>query len=262
MWTSVRPLVLASLVAATPVGLSAIPGWTNAVARHGRAGAQHGVCGDAQTLVSKICGAAAGRASDVRVRVINLAPPLPRQVVELRLRTKSVAGRLSALVETTHPVGAHLALLVNDRGAVRVYGEGNLDWLSPCMRAEDLLNSQYWWPTQHLLPPERIEGQEVCVVRSEPAESSATAYETVLSYIDPVRRIVLRAEKRARQGATLRFTYRGVRKHEGVWVARQMDVDLAPGGCHSQVTILGGTTNARLDDALFDPSRFAGKRPQ
>lgn len=230
-------------------------------------------CGDGAALVERMLDVGE-MATDVRARLLTVAPGKQRTVLQLRIRTKSAGRSVRTLIEVTSPAPrAGSLLLLADGAQLRALvsappdwpagsGEGRddepaLDWLSPCLRAEDLAGAHYAWPVHVAEGRTSLGGRSVCVVRSDPGEKTKSPYSSVVSWIDPERLVPLRMEKTVRDDRSIvRVEHRGILAREGRWVPKEIEVTSIATGCRSVLTALQGTSRARLDDRIFDPSRL------
>ena len=227
-------------------------------------------------LMARVRAPVLAYATDARVRLLSIGASQPRTVLDLRIRTKPFGSTLKALIEVTNPPSrAGRLLLVSTVAGVEAHarfpgpqptsshGDSTSvgEWLSPCLAPEDLVDAHYAWSSHAVLREEQFQGRLAAIVQSEPGPGTTSRYRSVRTWIDVERLVPLRAEKTVRaDGSVTRFSYGAIRRRDDLWVPREIDVVSPTSACHVQLTVLQGTTRARLDDALFNETDFGGVR--
>ena len=118
---------------------------------------------------------------------------------------------------------------------------------------EDMVESQFFWKSQELLPPEKCGEKDCFVLKSTPGSQDPSHYDSVTSWIDrkilfPVRSMkTLRGTKQQKE-----FIYYGLKQVSGVWSATQVEAKLLGKSGSSILVIEGGTAKANLTRKDFD----------
>ena len=112
---------------------------------------------------------------------------------------------------------------------------------------EDMVESQFFWKSQELLPPEKYGERDCFVLKSTPGSQDPSHYDSVTSWIDrkilfPVHAIkTLRGTKQQKE-----FIYYGLKQVSGVWSATNVEAKLLGKSGSSILVIEGGTAKANL----------------
>lgn len=232
---------------------------------------------DISALVLRLRALRDATSVDLSARMLATSPEGQRAVFQLRLRGRRVGSSFSVLVDVLDPPArASHVLLVHDATEIRVYAAGPEDSLtkaertqepnpfsrlSPCMGPADLIETHFWWPDQTLLYSERLNGRLVHVVRSRGGPATST-YREVTSWVDADRLTAIRARKtRWADGSVVDLSYDRPKEREGRWMPRRIAFRAANSTCRWELTVIGGTSNASLDVAIFDPARFNDSAP-
>lgn len=120
---------------------------------------------------------------------------------------------------------------------------------------EDMVESQFFWKNQELLPPEKYGERDCFVLKSTPGPQDRTYYDSVTTWIDrkilfPVHAMkTLRATKQQKE-----FVYYGLKQVSGVWTATQVQAKVLGKSGSSILVFDGGSAKANLTRKDFDIS--------
>lgn len=118
---------------------------------------------------------------------------------------------------------------------------------------EDMVESQFFWKNQGLLPSEKYGARDCFVLKSTPGPQDKTYYSSVTSWIDRSILFPVHIVKTLRAtGQQKEFTYFGLRKVGGVWSATQVEAKMQGKTGSSTMVIEGGTGKAKLARKDFD----------
>jgi len=118
---------------------------------------------------------------------------------------------------------------------------------------EDMVESQFFWKNQELLPPEKYGARDCFVLKSTSGPQAQSYYESATSWIDrsilfPVHVVkTLRGTKQQKD-----FVYYGLRQVGGAWSASQVEAKLQGKPGSSIMVIEGGSAKANLGPKDFD----------
>lgn len=118
---------------------------------------------------------------------------------------------------------------------------------------EDMLENQFFWKHQELLPPEKYGARDCFVLKSVSSSEDRTSYDSVTSWID--RSILFPVhEVKTLRGTRLQkdFVYYGLRKVGGDWSASQVEAKLQGKPGSSILAIEAGSPKANLARKDFD----------
>ncbi len=123
---------------------------------------------------------------------------------------------------------------------------------------EDLVESQFFWKNQEVLPPEKYGTRDCFVLKSKPGSQDRTYYDSVTSWIDRGILYPVHVVKTLRgTGQQKEFIYYGLRQVGGVWSATQVEAKLQGKPGSSILVIVGGSGKANLGPKDFDLSQFS-----
>lgn len=112
---------------------------------------------------------------------------------------------------------------------------------------EDMLENQFFWKNQELLPPEKYGARDCFVLKSTSGSQDQTHYSSVTSWIDRSILYPVHAVKILRgTGQQKEFIYYGLRQVSGVWSASQVEAKLQGKPGSSRMVIEGGSGKANL----------------
>ena len=120
---------------------------------------------------------------------------------------------------------------------------------------EDMVESQFFWKNQELLPPEKYGTRDCFVLKSMPGSQDRSYYGSVTSWIDrsiffPVHMVkTLRGTKQQKE-----FIYYGLRQVSGFWSASRVEAKLQGKPGSSILEIDRGSAKANLGPKDFDIS--------
>jgi hypothetical protein len=125
---------------------------------------------------------------------------------------------------------------------------------------EDMVESQFFWKNQELLPPEKYGARDCFVLKSMPGSQDRTYYSSVTSWIDrsilyPVH--VMKALPG--KGQQKEFIYYGLRQVGGAWSASQVEAKLLGKPGSSILVVEGGSGKANLERKDFDISQSSAQ---
>ena len=121
---------------------------------------------------------------------------------------------------------------------------------------EDMLENQFFWKTQELLPPQKYGARDCFVLKSTSGSQDQTHYASVTSWIDRTILFPVHVGKTLRgTGQEKEFIYYGLRQVGGAWSASQVEAKLQGKPGSSMLVIEGGTGKANLGRKDFDLSQ-------
>ena len=122
---------------------------------------------------------------------------------------------------------------------------------------EDMVESQFFWKTQELLPSQKYGSRDCFVLKSTSGSQDRTYYASVTSWIDKGIMFPVQVVKTLRgTGQQKEFLYYGLRQNGGVWSASQVEAKL-PGKPGSSILVIeAGSPKANLGrkDFVLSPS--------
>jgi hypothetical protein len=120
---------------------------------------------------------------------------------------------------------------------------------------EDMLENQFFWKNQELLPSEKYGARDCFVLKSTPGPQDRTHYDSVTSWIDRSILFPVHVVKTLHgTGQQKEFLYYGLRQVDGAWSASQVEAKLQGKPGSSMLVIEGGTGRAKLTTKDFDLS--------
>ena len=118
---------------------------------------------------------------------------------------------------------------------------------------EDMVESQFFWKGQALLPSEKCGARDCFVLKSTPGSQDRTNYDSVTSWIDRSILFPVRVVKTLHgTGQQKEFVYYGLRQIGGDWSASQVEAKLQGKPGSSILAIEGGSGKAHLGRKDFD----------
>jgi len=118
---------------------------------------------------------------------------------------------------------------------------------------EDMVENQFFWKNQEVLPPEKYGARDCFVLKSKSGSQDRTNYDSVTSWIDRGILYPVHVVKRLRgTGQQKEFFYYGLRQVRGVWSATQVEAKLQGKPGSSILVIEGGSGKANLGPKDFD----------
>ncbi len=122
---------------------------------------------------------------------------------------------------------------------------------------EDMVESQFFWKNQELLPSQKYGTRDCFVLKSTSSSQDRTYYGSVTSWIDGSIWFPVQVVKTLRgSGQQKEFLYYGLRQNGGVWSASQVEVKLPGKPGSSMLVIENGSPKANLGakDFILSPS--------
>ncbi len=118
---------------------------------------------------------------------------------------------------------------------------------------EDMVESQFFWKGQQLLPSEKCGARDCFVLKSTSGSQDRTNYDSVTTWIDRSILFPVRAVKTLHgTGQQKEFVYYGLRQIGGDWSASQVEAKLQGKPGSSILSIEGGSGKAHLGRKDFD----------
>ena len=118
---------------------------------------------------------------------------------------------------------------------------------------EDMVEGQFFWKGQELLPSEKCGARDCFVLKSTSGTQDRTYYDSVTSWIDRTILFPVRVVKTMHKtGQQKEFVYYGLRQIGGDWSASQVEAKLQGKPGSSILAIEGGSGKAHLDRKDFD----------
>jgi len=149
------------------------------------------------------------------------------------------------------------ALLPGEKAAsVLPFERWNDSLVGTAFSYEDMVESQFFWKNQELLPPEKYGTRDCFVLKSMPGSQDRTYYDSVTSWIArdilfPVHEVkTLRATKQQKD-----FIYYGLRQVSGVWTATRVEAKLQGKPGSSILEFDRGSAKANLQRKDFELSQ-------
>ena len=120
---------------------------------------------------------------------------------------------------------------------------------------EDMVENQFFWKNQELLPSEKYGARDCFVLKSKSGSQERTYYDSVTSWIDRDILFPVHVVKTLRgTGQQKEFVYYGLRQVGGAWSATQVEAKLQGKPGSSTLVIEGGSPKANLARKDFDLS--------
>ena len=120
---------------------------------------------------------------------------------------------------------------------------------------EDLVESQFFWKNQKLLPPEKYGVRDCFVLKSTSGAQDRSNYDSVTSWIDRSILYPVHVVKTVHgTGKQKEFIYYGLRQVSGVWSASQIEAKMQGQTGSSILVIEAGSAKANLQRKDFDMS--------
>jgi hypothetical protein len=121
---------------------------------------------------------------------------------------------------------------------------------------EDMVESQFFWKNQELMPREKFGVRDCYVLKSKTGSQDRTHYDSVTSWIDSGILFPVHVVKTLRgTGQKKDFIYYGLRHTGGVWSATQVEAKLSGKPGSSILVIEGGSGKAHLGLKDFEISQ-------
>jgi Outer membrane lipoprotein-sorting protein len=118
---------------------------------------------------------------------------------------------------------------------------------------EDMVENQFFWKNQQLLPSEKYGARDCFVLKSTSGPQDRTNFDSVTSWIDRGILFPVHVVKTLRgTGQQKEFIYYGLRQVGGVWSATQVEAKLQGKPGSSILVIEGGSAKANLERKDFD----------
>jgi hypothetical protein len=112
---------------------------------------------------------------------------------------------------------------------------------------EDMVENQFFWKDQELLPAEKYGARDCFVLKSTPSPQDRTHYDSVTSWIDRSIVFPVHVVKTLHgTGQQKEFVYYSLRQVDGAWSASQVEAKLQGKPGASRMIIEGGTGRAKL----------------
>ena len=128
---------------------------------------------------------------------------------------------------------------------------------------EDMVESQFFWKNQELLPPEKYGARDCFVLKSKPGPQDRSYYDSVTSWIDRSILFPVHVVKTLRgTGQQKEFIYYGLRQVGGVWSATHVEAKLQgkPGSSILEIDRGSGKANLARKDFDINPSSAPGEK--
>jgi hypothetical protein len=121
---------------------------------------------------------------------------------------------------------------------------------------EDMVESQFFWKNQQLLPPAKYGARDCFVLKSMSSPQDRSHYDSVTSWIDRGILFPVHVVKTLHgTGQQKEFVYYGLRQVDGAWSASQVEAKLQGKPGSSMMVIEGGSGKAKLSLKDFDLSQ-------
>jgi hypothetical protein len=121
---------------------------------------------------------------------------------------------------------------------------------------EDMVEGQFFWKSQELLPPEKYGARDCFVLKSKSSTQDRSYYDSVTSWIDKSILYPVHVVKTLHgTGQQKEFIYYGLRQVSGVWSASQVEAKVLGKPGSSILVIETGSPNAKLGPHDFEISQ-------
>jgi hypothetical protein len=125
---------------------------------------------------------------------------------------------------------------------------------------EDMVENQFFWKGQELMPAEKCGARDCFVLNSKPGSQDRTHYDSVTSWIDRSILFPVRVVKTLRgTGQQKEFVNFGLRQVSSAWSASQVEAKLQGKPGSSILAIEGGSGKAHLGLKDFDIGQSAAQ---
>ncbi|MBV8438910.1 MAG: outer membrane lipoprotein-sorting protein [Silvibacterium sp.] len=125
---------------------------------------------------------------------------------------------------------------------------------------EDMVENQFFWKGQDLLPPEKYGARDCFVLKSTPGPQDRTHYDSVKSWIDRSIVFPVHVVKTLHgTGQQKEFVYYSLRQVDGAWSASQVEAKLQGKPGSSRMIIEGGSGKAKLGPKDFEIGNAAAE---
>jgi hypothetical protein len=125
---------------------------------------------------------------------------------------------------------------------------------------EDMVESQFFWKNQELLPAEKYGTRDCYVLKSKSDSQDRTNYDSITSWIDHGILFPVHVVKTLHgTGQQKEFIYYGLREIGGLWSATQVEAKVQGKPGSSIMVIEAGSGKANLGSKDFDTSQFSAK---
>jgi Outer membrane lipoprotein-sorting protein len=123
---------------------------------------------------------------------------------------------------------------------------------------EDMVENQFFWKNQELLPSEKYGARDCFVLKSKSDSEDRSHYDSITSWIDRNTLFPVRVLKTIRgTGQQKEFIYYGLRQEGGAWSASRVEAKLQGKSGSSILVIEGGSPRANLGAKDFDISKLS-----
>ncbi len=125
---------------------------------------------------------------------------------------------------------------------------------------EDMVENQFFWKNQELLPLEKYGTRDCFVLKSKSDSQDRTNYDSITSWIDHGILFPVHVVKTLRgTGQQKEFIYYGLRQIGGIWSATQVEAKVAGKPGSSMLVIEAGSGKANLGAKDFDTKLFSAQ---
>ena len=215
------------------------------------------------------------QAADFRVtgRLVRVDANGTRTSRAITLKAHWFSGVLRVVCEIASPAEARMHILLemrpNGQTTIQIAKPGDKTptvlpferWtegpLGTGFSYEDLLEAQYFWSGQMLLPEAKYGARECDVLKSTPGPADRTHYAEIRSWLDKTIGYPVYVEKtRKDSGIVKEFTYLGLRQNEGEWSAGQVEVKTRGETGSTLLIVDRGAAHANLELKDFSPEQL------
>jgi hypothetical protein len=215
-------------------------------------------------------------ASDFRAtgRLVRVAANGDRTSYKITMKAHWFPDGLRVLCEIVGPASSrtrlllhmssngHMSILAAQSGSSTASELPFQRWNDPVLGTgfsyEDMVEGQFFWKGQELLPPAKYGARDCFVIKSVPGGDDRSYYESATSWLDrnifyPVH--VLKVVRGSQEQKD--FTYYGLRQNSGMWSASQIEVKVQGKPGSSLLIIENGSAKAKLGRKDFDLGQAA-----
>jgi len=166
--------------------------------------------------------------------------------------------RLLLHMSVTGQVTIEVALAGEKAASVLPFKHWNDPLVGTDFSYEDMVENQFFWKDQELLPPEKYGARDCFVLKSKSGSQDRTYYDSARSWIDRGILYPVHVVKTLRgTGQQKEFIYYGLRQVGGLWSATQVEAKLQGKPGSSILVIERGSGKAHLERKDFDLSHVS-----
>jgi hypothetical protein len=205
--------------------------------------------------------------------LVRVAESGQRTSYAITLKVHWFPGILRVLCEITSPAEVRVHVLLetrpNGQDSIQIAHPGDKTptmlpfskWtdgpIGPGFSYEDLLEPQFFWPSQKVIEETKYGARDCDLLLSTPGAGDHSHYTEVKTWLDHTIGYPVYVEKSLKGTGTVKeFTYFGLRQNGGVWYASQVEEKMRGQNGSTLLIIDRGSTKANLDLRDFSPEQL------